>query len=41
MDTYGNAITAFPAVRTNGVQSVLLPEESEFRSNASMPRYSR
>ena len=25
VDTYGNAITAFPAVRTNGVQSVLLP----------------
>jgi len=25
VDTYGDAITAFPAVRTNGVQSVLLP----------------
>ena len=25
VDTYGNAITAFPAVRTNGVQSVMLP----------------
>ncbi len=34
VDTYGNAITAFPAVQANGVQAVLLPEGSEFRSNA-------
>ena len=26
MDTYGNAITAFPAGLTQGVQSVLLPD---------------
>ena len=41
VDTYGNAITAFPAVRTNGVQSVLLPGGKRIpfeRFYAAVPR---
>lgn len=41
VDTYGNAITAFPAVRTNGVQSVLLPGRKRIpfeRFYAAVPR---
>ena len=41
VDTYGNAITAFPAVRTDGVQSVLLPGGKRIpfeRFYAAVPR---
>ena len=41
VDTYGNAVTAFPAVQANGAQAVLLPEGKRIpfeRFYAAVPR---